>query len=86
VGLPIREGVIIRTTVIDVPSDLAGILPGDIVMSIGGHDVATLSDLTRLLKQEFSTGQEVEVEVFRTDNGAGERKILTLELGERPRQ
>jgi S1-C subfamily serine protease len=86
VGLPIREGVIIRTTVVDGPSDRAGILPGDIVTSIGGHDVATVSDLTRLLKQEFSAGQEVEVEIFRTANGAGVKKTLTLELGERPQQ
>ena len=86
VGLPIREGVIIQTTVIDGPSDRAGIEPGDIMMSIGGHDVATVSDLTRLLKQEFSAGQDVEVEVFRTANGAGERKTLTLELGEWPRR
>ncbi len=86
VGLPIREGVIIQTTMIDGPSDRAGILPGDIVMRIGGHDVATVPDLIRLLKQEFSAGQEVEVEVFRTAEGAGERKTLTLVLGERPRQ
>ena len=86
VGLPIREGVIIRTTVIDGPSDLAGIQPGDIVVSIGGHDIATVSDLTRLLKQEFSVGQKVQVKVFRTANGAGTRETLTLELGERPQR
>ena len=86
VGLPIREGVIIQTTVVDGPSDRAGIQPGDIVVRIGGHDIATVSDLTRLLKQEFTAGQVVEVEVFRTDNGSGARETFTLELGERPRQ
>ncbi|MCH8297104.1 MAG: trypsin-like peptidase domain-containing protein [Chloroflexi bacterium] len=86
VGLPIREGVIIRTTVIDGPSDRAGIQPGDIVVGIGGHDIATVSDLTRLLKQEFSAGQVLEVMVFRTANGAGNLETLTLELGERPQQ
>ena len=86
VGLPIRQGVIIQTTVVDGPSDRAGILAGDIVMRIGGHDVATVSDLTRLLKQEFTAGQEVEVEVFRTANRTNVRETLTLELGERPRQ
>jgi S1-C subfamily serine protease len=86
VGLPVREGVIIRTTVIDGPSDRAGIRPGDIVLSIGGHDIATVSDLTRLLKQEFSAGQEVEVELFRLVDGAGSRQMLTLVLGERPQQ
>ncbi len=86
VGLPIREGVVIQTTVIDGPSDRAGIQAGDIVVNIGGHDTATVSDLTRLLKQEFSVGQAVEVEVFRMAGEAGELKTLTLEFGERPRQ
>ncbi len=86
VGLPIREGVIIQTTVAGGPSDRAGIQPGDIVVRIGGHDIAMVSDLTRLLKQEFSAGQVVEVEIFRTANGAGARETLDLELGERPRQ
>ena len=86
VGLPIREGVIIQTTVADGPSDRAGIRSGDIVVNIGGHDVATVTDLTRLLKQEFTVGQEVEVEVFRTADGAGQRETLILKFGERPRQ
>ncbi len=86
VGLPIREGVIIRNTVVDGPSDRAGIIPGDIVVNIAGQDIATVSDLTRLLKQELRAGQQVEVEVFQVADGAGSRKTLTLELGERPQQ
>ena len=43
-------------------------------------------DLTRLLKQEFSAGQELAVEVFRVVEGSGSRKMLTLTLGERPQQ
>lgn len=86
VGLPIREGVIIRNTVADGPSDRAGIFPGDIVVNIAGQDIATVSDLTRLLKQEFKAGQLVEVEVFRVVDGEGSLKTLTLELGERPQQ
>jgi len=46
VGLPIREGVIIQNTVVDGPSDRAGINPGDIVVKIAGQDIATVSDLT----------------------------------------
>ena len=86
VGLQIREGVIIQNTVVDGPSDRAGINPGDIVVKIAGQDIATVSDLTRLPKQEFSAGQQVEIEVFRVVNGDGSRKTLTLELGERPQQ
>ena len=86
VGLPIREGVIIKNTVIDGPSDIAGIQPGDILVNIGGHDIATISDLTRLLKTEFSAGEELMVEVFRVVEGQGSREVLTLELGERPQK
>ena len=86
VGLPIREGVIIQNTVVNGPFGRAGIIPGDIVVKIAGQDIATVSDLTRLLKQEFSAGQQVEVEVFRVVDGDGSRKTLTLELGERPQQ
>ena len=86
VGLPIREGVIIQNTLVDGPSDRAGIHPGDIVVNIDGHDIATVSDLTRLLKQEFKAGQEVEVEVFRVVDGQSSTKMLVLKLGERPQQ
>ena len=86
VGLPIREGVIIQNTLVDGPSDRAGIHPGDIVVKIDGHDIATVSDLTRLLKQEFKAGQDVEVEVFRAVDGQSSTKVLVLELGERPQQ
>ncbi|MBL15973.1 MAG: peptidase A2 [Chloroflexi bacterium] len=86
VGLPIREGVIIQNTVVDGPSDQAGMEPGDILVNIGGQDTPTVSVLTRLLKQEFNPGQELEVEVFRVVDGDGSREMLTLTLGERPQQ
>ena len=86
VGLPIREGAIIQNTLVDGPSDRAGIHPGDIVVKIDGHDIATVSDLTRLLRQEFKAGQDVEVEVFRVVDGQSSTKVLALELGERPQQ
>ena len=86
VGLAIREGVIIQNTVVEGPFGRAGIIPGDIVVKIAVQDIATVSDFTRLLKQEFSAGQQVEVEVFRVVGGDGSRKTLTLELGERPQQ
>ncbi len=86
VGLPIREGVIIQTVVADGPSDAGGILAGDIVVSMDGHNVATVSGLVRLLKKEFQPGQTIAVEVFRTADGASDRRTLDIELGERPQQ
>ena len=82
VGLPIREGVIIHSIVIDGPADRAGIRPGDIVTSADSKKVAVVSDLIRLLKQEFQAGQEIDVELFRD----GEFATLNIVLGERPAQ
>jgi S1-C subfamily serine protease len=82
VGLPDRQGVLIQNVIINGPSDLAGIQPGDIVLSAGGHKLATVSELLRLLKQEFRAGQGIEVELFRD----GARETIRLLLGERPQQ
>ena len=81
-GLPIREGVVIQNTLIDGPADRAGILPGDVVLSADGNKVATVSDLTRLLKQEFRAGQAIDVELFREDGIT----VIQMVLGERPAQ
>ncbi len=80
VGLPIREGVVIQNTIIDGPAYRAGIEPGDIILSADGQEVATVSDLTRLLKQRFQAGQDIEVELFRD----GARDTIRMTLGERP--
>ena len=77
---------IIRDTVLDGPSHLAGMIEDDILVNIAGHDIATISDLTLLLKQEFCAGQSVDVAVFRVTDGVGNRTMLNLELGERPQQ
>jgi S1-C subfamily serine protease len=82
VGLPVREGVVIQNLLIGSPADQAGIKPGDIMLSADGHKLATVSDITRLLKQEFRAGQEIEVELFRD----GARRKIRLLLGERPQQ
>jgi S1-C subfamily serine protease len=81
-GLPIREGVIIQDALRGGPSDQAGIKPGDIILSMDGRKVATVIDLTRLLRKEFQAGQEIEVELFRD----GVTETIRMELGERPSQ
>ncbi len=80
VGLSLREGVFIKNTVVGGPAARAGARPGDIILSADGKNVATVSDLTRLLKQEFRASQEIEVELFRE----GETVPLGMVLGERP--
>ena len=79
-AMGVREGVVVARVVIDGPSDRAGIISGDIILSIDGVKTATLDDLIRLLRQELIAGQEVAVEVFRQ----GSTGMLQLVLGERP--
>jgi len=81
VGLPVREGVVIRGVVTGGPSDQAGIRPGDILLFLNGRKVTSVSDLTRTLRQGLRPGQQVEVELFRS---RATRKV-TLTLGELPR-
>ena len=79
-GLPIRGGVVIRYVQQGGPSEQSGVRPRDIILSMGGNKVATVTDLTRLLRKEFAVGQDIEVELFRE----GSTQTLTLTLGERP--
>ena len=81
VGLPIREGVVVLNLSDDGPSHLAGIQRGDIIISMNGHKVDTTRVLTRLVRQEFKPGQEIQVELFRE----GSKLTLPLVLKERPR-
>ncbi len=81
-GLPIREGVIIRHVVEGSPAFDAGIVPGDIVMSMGGQETPAVVDLLRLLRTEFRVGEEVEAEIFSN----GSRRTVQMLMGERPSQ
>lgn len=80
-GLPGREGVLIRGVVIGGPADRVGVKAGDIILGLNGKRVASVSDLTRTLRQELRSGQQVDVELFRD----GGRRSLKLVLGEVPR-
>ena len=81
-GLPIREGVIIRHVMEASPAFEAGIVPGDIVMSMSGQETPAVVDLLRLLRTEFRVGEEVEAEIFRN----GSRRTVRMLMGERPSQ
>ena len=81
-GLPIREGVIIRHVMEGSPAFEAGIVPGDIVMSMGGQETPAIVDLLRLLRTDFRVGEEVEAEIFSN----GSRRTVRMLMGERPSQ
>jgi len=52
-GLPVREGVVVRGLVRGGPAEQSGLKLGDILLSMKGHKVDSLRELTRLLRQEF---------------------------------
>jgi serine protease Do len=49
VGLPEREGLLVRQVQDDGPAGLAGVRPGDLVVAAGGREVASLDDLYETL-------------------------------------
>ena len=62
------------------PAEQSGLKLGDIILSMKGHKVDSLRELTRLLRQEFEAGHVVEVELFRD----GSTRKMSLFLAERP--
>ncbi|MSQ05637.1 MAG: PDZ domain-containing protein [Dehalococcoidia bacterium] len=79
--LSVREGVLIRGVVAGGPAERAAIKGGDIILSVNGKKVVSVSDLTRRLRQELRSGQQVDMELFRD----GARRTHKLTLGEVPR-
>jgi S1-C subfamily serine protease len=79
-GLPVKEGVVVRGLFKGGPAEQSGLKLGDIILSMKGHKVDSLRELTRLLRQEFEAGHVVEVELIRD----GSNKKIFLFLAERP--
>ena len=77
--LPVTSGVGIASVAPGSPAEMAGLQPQDIIVAIGGEEVATIADLDKVLI-EYRKDSPVDVELFR-----GERRLtLTVVLGERP--
>ena len=79
-GLPFRQGAVVLGVGPGTPSDLAGFLRGDIILSLDGEEIASVRDLLLMLRQDLQAGQEVEAVVFRD----GVNEHLKIVLGERP--
>ena len=80
VGLPVSEGVVILDLLAGGPAARAGIQRGDVILSMEDQEVTTVSELTRLLRQDFRADQSVAVELLRDRT----TMTVTLVLGERP--
>ena len=78
-GLP--AGAYVESVTAGGAAEKCGILAGDIITEVGGYQVTSVSDLTRVLRK-FTPGQTVTVEVYRTS----QYKTLSVTLDEKPRE
>ena len=80
-ALPAQQGVLVQDVFPESPAAEGGMQSGDIILSIEGHYVQTISDLTNVLRFEVEVGDTVTVEVLRD----GDDKLSHLvTLDERP--
>lgn len=75
---PVERGVKLSGVTPGSPADAAGIRAGDIVLTIGAHDVADLQAMTDALRAH-KPGDEVDVQVLRD----GTRMTVRVTLGSR---
>ena len=80
-ALPAQQGVLIQDVFSDSPAERGGLQTGDIILSIEGHYVQTIADLTNVLRFEVEVGDTVAVEVLRDGNDNLRHFII---LDERP--
>jgi S1-C subfamily serine protease len=64
VGLPERDGLLVRGVVADSPAAAAGIKEGDLLVRAGDHDLATADDLFALLA-DVAPGSELSIALVR---------------------
>lgn len=80
-GLSSDAGLIVVSVEPDAPAEKAGILVGDILVSLDGKPVTDPRDVQSLLDSE-SVGKTLQAVLIR----GGERKEISVTVGERPRR
>jgi serine protease Do len=78
-GLPM--GALITEISPGFAAERAGLKLSDIIVELGGQPVASINDLTRVLR-DFEAGDEIDVKVYRS----GGEVVLKIVLDERPQQ
>jgi serine protease Do len=78
-GLGGRKGAVVAGLAPGGPASHAGVQPGDVVVSVNGHDIASASELTREVAKVHS-GDTVRLSVYRD----GKPKTLEITAGLRP--
>ena len=76
-----RRGVLIGRVWPDSPAQEAGILTGDILINLDGHEIDSLRTLQRVMREELSVGDEVLAVSLRE----GQPIELLVKLAEMPR-
>lgn len=72
------HGVLVVMVESESPADRAGLLVGDVIISVAGRTVAEPQDVAELLGGE-RVGSDLELDIVR----GGERRTLTVTVGER---
>ena len=75
--LSVDSGVLVAATVPGGPADEAGIQSLDVIVSIGGRSIKTVTQLQRVLRTNHRIGETIEVEIIR--NGGRLTMVVTLE-------
>lgn len=78
-GLANVRGVAVKSVVDDSPAAKAGIIAGDVIVSIGGEEVTSVRKLSRLVS-EVAPDHEIRITVLRS----GSEMQLTATVGKRP--
>jgi serine protease Do len=77
--LSVDKGVLITQIVSGAPADKAGIKTGDIIVNIGGEDVASVDELVKVVRSH-SVGSPIEVKYWRGQS----QNTTTVTLGQSP--
>ena len=77
-GVP--SGVVVAEIVENGPAAEAGIQKGDIITEFDGRTISSMEQLQQTLEY-YAAGEEVDVTVQRSDNGAYQEQTLTITLG-----
>jgi S1-C subfamily serine protease len=78
-GLKTPEGVFVAEVTADGPAAAAGLQPGDVLLSINGEAVTSVTDLVDMLRRK-TVGDPIELAV----NRRGKALTLSVALGIRP--
>jgi serine protease Do len=78
-GISGRKGALVADLVPGGPAQKAGVLPGDVITQLNGHDVGSSTELTRLVAQSHS-GDTLHVSILRD----GKMRDIDVRSGLRP--